>query len=63
MRRSRLIVALVLALLGLAWLAQGLNLIEGSAMSGTSFWAFVGVVLIAIAAIIVVRERRQPTGV
>ena len=62
MRRSRLIVALVLALLGLAWLAQGLNLIKGSAMSGTSLWSFVGVVLIAIAAIIVVRERRQPRG-
>jgi glucose dehydrogenase len=62
MRRSRLIAALVLALLGLAWLAQGLNLVKGSAMSGTSFWAIVGIVLIALAGVIVVRERRLPTG-
>ena len=61
MRRSRLIIAIVLALIGLFWLAQGLDVIKGSAMSGTSFWAIVGIVLIALAAVIVARERRLPT--
>jgi glucose dehydrogenase len=61
MRRSRLIIAIVLALIGLFWLGQGLNVIKGSAMSGTSFWAIVGIVLIALAAVVVVRERRLLT--
>lgn len=61
MRRSRLVIAIILGLVGLAWIGQGLDIIKGSGMSGTSFWAFVGVVLIAIAVVIVVRERRLPS--
>ncbi|HEY2915692.1 MAG TPA: hypothetical protein VGI98_00620 [Candidatus Limnocylindrales bacterium] len=59
MRRSRIILALVLALLGIAWLAQGLNLIGGSVMSGSSFWAIVGAALLAVAIALVVVERRH----
>ena len=61
MRRSRLVIALVLALLGLVWLGQGLALIKGSAMSGSSVWAIVGTILLVLAAVIVLRERRPAT--
>jgi glucose dehydrogenase len=61
MRRSRLIAALLLSLVGLAWIGQGLNLIKGSAMTGSNFWAVVGVVLLVLAGAILVRERRPAT--
>jgi hypothetical protein len=59
MRPSRLVVALILALVGLVWIGQGTGLVGGSAMSGTAFWAIVGLVLVALAAVILVVERRS----
>lgn len=54
----------VLIAIGLVWTLQGLNVLGGSAMSGSSLWAtigpivlVVGVVLIVIA--VVVRRRRS----
>ena len=61
MRRSRLVIAVLLALVGLAWIGQGLDLVKGSGMSGSSFWAIVGLVLIALAGLILIRERRRPS--
>jgi hypothetical protein len=58
MRASRLVVALLLALVGLVWIGQGTNVIAGSAMSGSPFWAIVGVVLLGLALAIAIRERR-----
>ena len=59
MRQTRLVIALFLGLLGLAWIGQGSGLIGGSAMSGTTFWAVVGVVLVLAAVGLVVAERRH----
>jgi len=59
MRQTRLVIALFLGLLGLAWIGQGSGLIGGSAMSGTTFWAVVGVVLVLVAVGLVVAERRH----
>ena len=58
MRMPRLVVSLFLSLVGLVWIGQGLGLIAGSVMTGSLFWAAVGLVLIGIAVAIVVRERR-----
>ena len=58
MRPSRLIVAAVLFLVGLVWIGQGTGRIAGSAMSGTTFWAAAGVILVVLAVVIVMRERR-----
>jgi hypothetical protein len=59
MRPTRLVLALVLALGGLVWLGQGLGIIPGSFMSGSLFWAAVGAALLALAAVVVVLERRR----
>jgi divalent metal cation (Fe/Co/Zn/Cd) transporter len=58
MRVSRLIVAAILFIVGLVWIGQGTGKIAGSAMSGTTFWAAAGVILVVLAVVILVRERR-----
>ncbi|MGH2465331.1 MAG: hypothetical protein ACRDGI_07715 [Candidatus Limnocylindrales bacterium] len=60
MRRSRLIIALVLFLAGLAWLGQGSGIVKGSAMTGSGFWGVAGVVLVVLAIVVLVNERRRP---
>ncbi len=61
MRTSRLFIALLAAIVGGIWLGQGLGFIGGSFMTGSAFWAVIGVVLLALAAVIVVVEvRRRP---
>jgi hypothetical protein len=60
-RRSRLLIALILALVGLVWLGQGVGLIGGSAMTGSTFWAVVGVILVLAGGLILLREVR-PTS-
>ncbi len=62
MRTSRLVVALILALVGLVWIGQGAGLIGGSVMTGSPFWAVVGVILVVLAVTIVLRERRPSLG-
>ncbi len=59
MRISRLVVALVAFLVGLVWIGQGTGIIAGSAMSGSTFWAVVGVALVAVAAAIAWMELRS----
>jgi hypothetical protein len=59
MRPTRLVLALVFALVGLVWLGQGLGVIPGSFMSGSLFWAAVGAVLLVLAVVIVAAERRR----
>jgi hypothetical protein len=58
MRRSRLAVSLILGLIGLVWIGQGVGMIGGSAMTGSSFWAAAGLILVVLAAVIVAREYR-----
>jgi glucose dehydrogenase len=63
MRRSRLALAIILAVIGLFWIGQGTAIIKGSsAMTGSTFWAVVGVVLIVLAGVVLFRERRLTTG-
>lgn len=60
MRTYRLVVALILAVLGLVWIGQGTNMIGGSAMSGSNFWAITGVILVIAAVVTLVFELRRP---
>jgi hypothetical protein len=59
MRPTRLVLATVLALVGIIWLGQGLGYIGGSFMTGSPFWAVVGAILLAAAVVTVLAERRR----
>ncbi len=59
---ARRIVSLALLLVGIVWIAQGIGLLGGSPMSGQSFWAVVGVVLVVLAGVIAWSGRRVARG-
>ena len=40
----RRVVGALLSLTGLVWIGQGTNLIQGSSMTGSTFWAVMGAV-------------------
>ena len=42
----RRVVGALLCLTGLVWIGQGTTLIEGSSMTGSTFWAAVGAVCV-----------------
>jgi hypothetical protein len=43
----RRVVGAVLFLTGVVWIGQGTNLIQGSSMTGSTFWAVMGIVCVA----------------
>jgi glucose dehydrogenase len=63
MRTSRLIGAVIALLIGLTFLGQGIGLIGGSAMSGSSFWAVAGAVIVIASVAFIVLERRRAARV
>jgi glucose dehydrogenase len=63
MRPLRLVLAVILAVVGLAWIGQGSGMIGGSAMTGSSFWAIAGVVLVVVAAGLGILELRHVRAV
>jgi hypothetical protein len=65
LRLTGILLAALLALVGLIWIGQGLGYIKGSFMTGQAFWAEVGLLSVAaaftLAAVSVVAgRRRQP---
>ena len=63
MRTSRLGLAAVMFLVGALWVGQGTGVVRGSAMTGSSFWGIVGVILVLGAiGLVVVEWRRAPAG-
>lgn len=63
MRTLRLVVAAVLLIVGGLWIGQGTGTVAGSAMSGQSLWAVVGVVLVVGGLVIGIRElSHRPAG-
>jgi len=64
MRWVELIVGAIMSLMGLVWLLQGVNVLPGSSMSGQSFWAIVGLVLLVagMALLYLGVRRRQVTS-
>ena len=63
MSSIRMIVGVIALLVGAVWIGQGLGLIGGSAMSGSAFWAVVGVFLVALAAwLLWTGSRRAASG-
>jgi len=60
MRIAGNIVGIILLLIGGLWMAQGSNLLAGSAMSGQSMWLWIGaaVAVIGIVALVWTNRRR-----
>ncbi len=54
---ARLVAVAVLLIVGLVWIGQGIGLIGGSFMTGSTFWAAMGVVLVIVAVGLVVTAR------
>jgi hypothetical protein len=44
----RLLLGIVLLLVGAVWIGQGVGVIHGSFMTGQTFWAIVGGVLVVV---------------
>ena len=61
--RGRLILAGVLAVVGVGWLAQGLGFLPGTGfMDGDVRWAAAGGVLVLIAVVLLVSALRSRQG-
>jgi hypothetical protein len=58
-RPARVVIAVLLALVGAVWTLQGLGVIGGSAMSGTLFWAGIGIAIIVGAGGVLAAEIRR----
>lgn len=57
-----LIVGVIVAAVGLVWTLQGMGVLPGSVMSGSTFWATVGpIVLLVGVVLIVIGSRRRRT--
>jgi hypothetical protein len=55
------VAGVVLVLLGLLWTLQGLDIITGSSMSGTTTWSIIGPIVLLVGAFIMsvgIRGRR-----
>ena len=59
-RTVTLVLGILLALLGVLWILQGLDVIGDSGMSGHGIWAVIGVVVGAVGVFLVLRARRTP---
>ncbi|NNC11028.1 hypothetical protein HII28_03925 [Planctomonas sp. JC2975] len=59
-----LVVGVIVGIVGLVWMLQGLNVLGGSAMSGSTIWAIVGPIVLAVGVVLiivaVVLSRRRP---
>lgn len=57
---ARRILGALLILAGAVWIGQGLNLIQGSSMSGSAFWAAVGAICLVAGLGLLSWPWRQP---
>ena len=62
MRPARVVIAVIVGLAGLVWMAQGLGVLPGTVMSGSIFWAIVGAALLVVAVAIIAVERRRSSA-
>jgi len=57
-RTVRLIIGALLVLVGAVWILQGIGLLKGSFMTSEAVWAIIGVVCVAIGAVLLRGGRR-----
>ena len=51
------VVGVLLVLLGAVWTLQGVGVIGGSAMTGSTMWLVIGLVLVVVGVALVARRR------
>jgi hypothetical protein len=60
-----LVLGVILGCVGLVWTLQGLNVLGGSAMSGSALWAIVGPIVLVIGLVLIgigiANARRRKT--
>jgi hypothetical protein len=56
---NKVVVGAVIALIGLLFAGQGLNLVPGSFMTGDRTWFWVGLVLVVVGVVLVVAGLRR----
>ncbi|MFE6733359.1 hypothetical protein [Microbacterium sp. NPDC057650] len=49
-----LVLGVILLLVGVVWTLQGLNVLGGSAMSGSPLWATIGPIVLVVGVILIV---------
>ena len=52
MRLAAKIVGVLVFLIGIVWTLQGINIMQGSPMSGDPFWAITGIVCLIVGGIL-----------
>jgi hypothetical protein len=57
---ARRVVGALLVVTGAVWLGQGLDLIQGSSMTGSTFWAVVGALCVAGGLVLLGWPWRRP---
>ena len=57
---ARRVVGALLCLTGLVWIGQGSDLLQGSSMTGSTFWAVMGVVCLVVGVGLLGWPWRQP---
>lgn len=62
MSRRWIIFGLLAMAVGVVWFLQGTDVLAGGAMSGKSFWMWVGLILIAAGGAAVFRGARSGRG-
>lgn len=58
-----LVAGIVLVGVGLVWMLQGLNVLQGSVMSGSSLWGTIGPIVLIVGLVLIVigiMRRRKP---
>lgn len=55
----RRVIGVIVGLVGLVWLFQGIGVLGGSFMSGSSTWATIGLVLVLAGAWLVAGQRNR----
>ena len=60
-----LVPGVVLSVVGLVWTLQGLDVLRGSVMSGSSLWVTIGPIVLLIGLVLIgiaiaIRRRRAP---
>jgi uncharacterized membrane protein YidH (DUF202 family) len=55
-----IIIGVLALLVGVLWMGQGLNLIQGSAMSGDKTWFYVGAILVVVGIVLLILGLRRP---